>query len=88
VWQKNLLERKRTLTSIGSRLGVSAERAFREGLKKILGKYFNEDVREIYIEDKEGVAKGRPNMQEKKLGRKREFWVMLKILTSPRGFKP
>jgi hypothetical protein len=41
VWQKNLLERKRILTSIGSRLGVSAERAFREGLKKILGKYFN-----------------------------------------------
>jgi hypothetical protein len=78
VWQKNLLERKRTLTSIGSRLGVSAERAFREGLKEILGKYFNVDVREIYIEDKEGVVKGRPNMQEKKLGRRREFWLILK----------
>jgi hypothetical protein len=72
------LERKRTLTSIGSRWEVSAERAFREGLKEILGKYFNEDVREIYIEDKEEVVKGRPNMQEKKLGRKRAFWVMLK----------
>jgi hypothetical protein len=68
-----LLERKRTLTSIGSRLGVSAERAFREVLKKILGKYFNADVREIYIEDKEEVVKGRPHTQEKKLGRKREF---------------
>jgi hypothetical protein len=73
-----LLERKRTLTSIGSRLGVSAERAFREVLKKILGKYFNADVREIYIEDKEGVVKGRSHTQEKKLGRKREFWLMLK----------
>jgi len=73
-----LLERKRTLTSIGSRWGVSAERAFREGLKEILGKYFNEDVRKIYTEDKEGVVKGIPNTQEKKLGRRREFWVMLK----------
>ena len=72
------MERKRTLTSIGSRLGVSAERAFREGLKEILGKYFNADVREIYIEDKEEVVKGIPNTQEKNLGRKREFWVMLK----------
>jgi hypothetical protein len=46
-------------------------------LKEILGKYFNADVREIYIEDKEEVVKEIPNMQEKKLGRKREFWVML-----------
>jgi hypothetical protein len=48
VWQKNLLERKRTLTSIGSRLGVSAERAFREGLKEILGKYFNSLLLKIF----------------------------------------
>ncbi len=48
------------ITSIGSRWGVSAERAFREGLKEILGKYFNADVREIYIEDKEEIVKGRP----------------------------
>jgi hypothetical protein len=66
------------ITSIGSRWGVYAERAFREGLKEILGKYFNADVREIYIEDKEEVVRGIPNTQEKKLGRKREFWVMLK----------
>jgi hypothetical protein len=29
-------------------LGVSAERAFREGLKKILGKYFNSLLLKIF----------------------------------------
>ena len=49
-----------TISAIGSRWGVAAERAFREGLKEILGKYFNADVKEIYVEDKEGIVKGRP----------------------------
>jgi hypothetical protein len=49
-----------TISAIGSRWGVAAERAFREGLKEILGKYFNAEVKEIYVEDKEGIIKGRP----------------------------
>jgi hypothetical protein len=49
-----------TISAIGSRWGVAAERAFREGLKEILGKYFNAEVKEIYVEDKEGIVKGRP----------------------------
>jgi hypothetical protein len=42
------MERKRTLTSIGSRWGIYAERAFREGLKEILGKYFNSLLLKIF----------------------------------------
>jgi len=49
-----------TISAIGSRWDVAAERAFREGLKEILGKYFNADVKEIYVEDKEGIVKGSP----------------------------
>jgi len=48
------------VSSIGGRWGSRAERAFREGIKEILKKYFNADVKEFFIDDNEGIVKGRP----------------------------
>jgi hypothetical protein len=49
-----------TVSSIGSRWGTRAEGAFREGIKEILKKYFKAEVKEFFIDDKEGIVKGRP----------------------------
>ncbi len=73
-----------TISAIGSRWGVAAERAFREGLKEILGKYFNADVKEIYVEDKEGIVKGRPGKYQAEA----RILGDVEILTSPQNFKP
>jgi hypothetical protein len=48
------------VSSIGGRWGSRAERAFREGIKEILKKYFNAEVKEFFIDDNEGIVKGRP----------------------------
>jgi hypothetical protein len=47
------------ISGVGSRWGVDAERAFRAGMRKILKENYGVDVEEYYIEDKEGVIKGR-----------------------------
>jgi len=47
------------ISGVGSRWGIDAERAFRAGMRKILKENFGADVEEYYIEDKEGIIKGR-----------------------------
>ena len=48
------------ISSIGGRWGRRAEKTFREGMREILQKYFKAEVKEFYIEDREGIVKGRP----------------------------
>jgi len=48
------------ISAIGGRWGIQTERTFREGVKEILEKYFGAQVKELYIYDKDGILKGRP----------------------------
>jgi hypothetical protein len=48
------------ISSIGSRWGEDIESAFREGIREILKKHFGADVKETFINDKEGIIKGYP----------------------------
>jgi hypothetical protein len=48
------------ISSIGSRWGEDIESAFREGIREILKKHFGADVKETFINDKDGIIKGYP----------------------------
>jgi len=67
------------ISSVGGRWGTRAERAFREGIKEILEKYFNAKVREFYIDDKEGIVKGRPARYQVDLLIKDSYHIIIDV---------
>ncbi|HID27216.1 MAG TPA: DUF3782 domain-containing protein, partial [Methanosarcinales archaeon] len=71
-----------TVNAIGSRWGILAESAFREGLKGLFEEGFGVEVKEWIKEDKKGIVFGFSSMVQVDVAIKNEEHLLLEIKSS------